>query len=146
MGSCTPTHPAHALALSAKRSSEEESTQCAGKIQEGFLEESLASSVRLGQTGTGHRKEETQLQRAGKSSSWKVASPAAFHDRLPVRLLESASGVSASEVDNSVISKAVKDQNYRSVDDSPSTLRSQSGRRPRRPRSTQLHHQFAKGA
>lgn len=43
----TCTQPAYALVLSA-RSSEQETVQCAGEILEGFLEESLGSSIKAG--------------------------------------------------------------------------------------------------
>lgn len=48
VGPVHPTQPTHVLILSAERSSEEESIPCASEMLEGFLEESLAGSVKAG--------------------------------------------------------------------------------------------------
>ena len=64
------TGSAHALVLSAKRSSEDESVWWAGEIWEGFPEEPLASAVKIG-SDLERTKEggDPQPQRSGKSRS-----------------------------------------------------------------------------
>lgn len=68
---CSPIQLAHALVPSAERSSEEESIQCKSEIWEGFLEESLASAVKIGSDSDSPQEGgESRQQRSGKSRSW----------------------------------------------------------------------------